>query len=177
MKTSARIAVGGIFSALAVICLCLAVIPSTEMVMPALAGFLMIPIALELGKKWAWVMYAAVSVLALIMAPIWEAKLLFILFFGYYPILKARIEAIRKSVAEWLIKLVLFNVAMVLTYWLLLQFFHLDPEAFVIFGINMPLFVLAFGNAAFYLYDCAMTVLLTSYMNKLHPYFSRMFRK
>lgn len=177
MKMSARVAVGGVFAALAVVCLCLTVIPATEMALPAMAGLCMVPAAIELGRKWAWAMYAAVALLALLLVPVWEAKLLFVFFFGYYPILKGCIESIRKQAVEWLLKLGLFNVSMVLCYWLLLQFFHLDPEAFVIFGINMPLVILAMGNVAFCVYDRAMTILLSTYLKKLHPRFSKLFRK
>ena len=128
------------------------------------------------GNRITWAWYGAVSVLSLLMAPDKEAAAIFV-FLGYYPIVKGNIESIRRPLIEWVIKLAVFNATMVLAYWLLLQFFHLDPEAFVVFGINMPLVILALGNVAFIVYDRAMTILLTSYLKKLHPRFSKLFRK
>lgn len=70
----------------------LTILPISEMGLPALAGAVLIPIILEIGVKWGWMSYACVALLSLLITPSMEAKVLFIAFFGYYPVLKALIE-------------------------------------------------------------------------------------
>lgn len=64
-------------------------IPIGTYALPAIAGVLLIVAVIEIGAKWAWMIYAAVAVLSLLFAADKEAALLFVLFFGYYPVLKS----------------------------------------------------------------------------------------
>ena len=81
MKQSSKVALGGIFSALALVCMMLTVIPALEFSLPALAGVVLIPVVLELGVPWGWLSYVCVGILSLLIAPNMEAKVLFVAFF------------------------------------------------------------------------------------------------
>ncbi|MGI6265334.1 MAG: hypothetical protein ACOYJY_07755, partial [Acutalibacteraceae bacterium] len=89
-------------------------------------------------------------------------KWLFILFFGYYPLIKWPLD-LRPKPVGWLIKLALFNAAVVAAYALMLLVFHLDPGVFELFGVNLPAVLLALGNAVFVLYDFVLSRLIRDY--------------
>ena len=54
----------------------------------SLECFLIVAVIEIGGENGAWMIYAAVAVLSLLFAADKEAALLFVLFFGYYPVLK-----------------------------------------------------------------------------------------
>jgi hypothetical protein len=154
----------------------LTILPISEMGLPALAGAVLIPIILEIGVKWGWMSYACVALLSLLITPSMEAKVLFIAFFGYYPVLKALIERLRKIWLEWIIKLAVFNLTMIGAYWIMLTFLGLPADSFEIFGLDLPFVILAIGNVAFVLYDIALTGAITTYLRVLQPKLARLFR-
>ena len=120
--------------------------------------------------------YACVALLSLLITPSMEAKVLFIAFFGYYPVLKALIERLRKIWLEWIIKLAVFNLTMIGAYWIMLTFLGLPADSFEIFGLDLPFVILAIGNVAFVLYDIALTGAITTYLRVLQPKLARLFR-
>ena len=81
MRNSGKIALGGLISALCLVCMFLTgLIPFATIALPAIAGVLLIVVVIELGKRWALLVYAAVSLLSILLTADMEAKLLFILF-------------------------------------------------------------------------------------------------
>lgn len=175
MKQSAKIALCGILCALSLVCMLLTVLPISQMGLPALAGVVLLPVILEIGVKWGWLSYACVALLSLLITPSVEAKVLFVIFFGYYPVLKALIERLRRLWLEWVIKLAVFNTAMVASYGALVWLFDFPMSEFKIFGFNLPLLLLAIANVAFILYDIALTGVVTTYLRVLHPRVARLF--
>ena len=118
-RTSDRVALGGIVAALCIVIMFLTgVVPALYIVSPMAAGLLMVILAEEVSVGWAWLTYLAVSLLALIVTFDKDAALMFILFFGYYPILRLYIERLRKKPLKWICKLALLNLFLVLDYWL-----------------------------------------------------------
>ena len=77
--------------------------PYLTYAIPALAGLFIMVAFIETDIKWAAVTYIASSVLIFFVAEP-EAKLLYIMFFGYYPIIKALFERVRSRVFEYLFK-------------------------------------------------------------------------
>ena len=176
MKQTGKVALGGILAALSMVCMFLTIFPYATYALPAIAGAVLIPLVVELGVRWGWAVYFVVALLSLFFAPSMEAKVMFIAFFGYYPVFKSMVEkGIRSRVLEWVLKLAVFNVAMVGAYLLLLFVFGMDPDTFVIFGFNLPLVFLAAGNVVFLIYDIALTNVITAYSHILHPRLSRIF--
>ena len=101
-------------------------IPIGTYALPAIAGVLLIVAVIEIGAKWAWMIYAAVAVLSLLFAADKEAALLFVLFFGYYPVLKSFLERISNKVLSWISKFAVFNVAVVACFFLAVNFLQLS---------------------------------------------------
>lgn len=175
MKKSGEIALGGITGALSLLCLLLSFLPASEYVMPMLAGALLLPITAECGKRRGFLVYGSVAVLALFLTPSLESRVLYVAFFGYYPVLKAFLEAKLPRLPEVLVKLALFNAVICASYWLMLRFMGLDPSVFDIGGHRLPLVLLAAGNVMFLMYDRLLTVLVTLYWRRLHAVFARLF--
>ena len=116
-KNSTRIALGGISASLClVVMLTTALLPFATYALPALAGIMLIPLALEFGAKTAWVCYAAVAILSLLIVPDREAALMFIAFFGYYPIIKIKLDSVKNKFCRRFLKLFIFDSAMVIAY-------------------------------------------------------------
>ena len=176
LKQSGKVALGGIMGALSLMIMFLTAFPYMTYALPAIAGAVLIPVVIELGSKWAWMVYACVSFLSLLIAPSLEAKVMFIAFFGYYPIVKALLERQKNRVLEWVLKYLVFNVAVVSAYLLSLRFFGLDADSFVIFGFNVPLVFLLLGNVVFLLYDLALRNVAEVYIRVLRPKLNRMFK-
>lgn len=180
MKRTSRIALGGVFSAVAVLLLLLTIFPFATYALPPLAGAFLIPLVIECGKKWALCAYAAVSLVALLIVPDMEAKTLFIAFFGYYPIVKATLESIKRPVWEWPLKLLIFNAAAVGGY-AALSWIGFPLDDFRIEGIALPLygFLLLFllaGNVIFVIYDIGLTRFLPLYFSRFQPIIRRLFQ-
>ena len=179
MKPTARIALSSLLGALSLVCLLLTVFPLSTYVMPMLASFCLIPVVVECGRRWSTAVYTAMSLLALILVPDPEAKCLYVLFFGCYPIFKSWAEQRTRAVA-WLCKLLSFNGSFVVGY-TLLSLIGFSLEEFRIPGIPLPLgaFLLAYllvGNLVFLMYDAALSKLVPLYRVLLQPVLRRMFR-
>ena len=176
-KQTGRLAFGGVMAALSLVILLLSgVLPTAEIALPALAGFVLIPVVVELGKKAALTVYAAVSLLALLLVPSWEPKLLYLAFFGYYPILKAVLEGRLPRWVEWVCKLAVFNIAAVAAYWVLLRFLGLPADSFTINGTDLKWVFLLVGNGVFLLFDIGLTRSISAYLRGSGTTLRRLFR-
>ena len=166
-KSSTRIALGGMSAALClVVMLTTALMPFATYALPALAGILLIPIALELGCRTAWVTYIAVAILSILIVPDREAALMFISFFGYYPVLKIYIDKFKSKLLRIIIKLLTFNAAMTLSYAAIIYVFglyYLIEE----FAGGWGLALLIVGNIFFPIYEIAVANMYRFYIYRI----------
>ncbi len=169
---SANIAIGGIVSALALVLMFFTgVFPFATYALPALAGLLLTVIVVDFGRRWAWSVYAVIAILSLFVTPDREAAVMFVMFFGYYPILKSVFEQIPSRVTEYVLKFVVFNVAVVTAYLLLIYVLRM-PDILTEFGELGKYGVwitLGLGNVTFLIYDIALTRLIMLYTRWLKP--------
>ncbi len=163
-------------TALSVIIMMLTVIPVLTYTAPAFAGILLMLIVIEMNKKWAFGVYVAVSVLGLLLATDKEASVMYIAFFGYYPILKAVLEAKLPRAAEYILKFLIFNVSMIVSYFVLIKVFGMPMDDMNELGKYGPLILLAMGNVVFLLYDVALTKLVIVYQMKFQKRFRKLFK-
>lgn len=172
MNKTFRIAFGGIVSALCVVLmLCTGLFPFATVALPALAGVMMIPVVVELGVKWAYLVYAAVAVVSVFVTPELSAMLMFVFFFGYYPIVKSSIERIHKSMLEWAMKFLIVNAALIVLYLLARWIFSLNvilPDLRIFGKFTFLVFWFA-ANVAFFIYDIALTRLAAGYIRWFKP--------
>ncbi len=173
MKNTLRITFCGIITALSVSIMLLAYFPYFTYAMPAIAGCFLIFLVFEAGKKYAFVVYAAVCILSFIICEK-ESSLCYILFFGYYPIIKAVIEKIRSTVLEWIVKLGVFNIAFAAILLIGTFVFGLDAGDMGEFGKYTALVLFVCGNIMFLAYDVCISRLVALYVakyrNKIRKY-------
>lgn len=178
LNKSTQIAFCGIAAALSLVFMFFAgIVPVATYGLPALAGLPCIVIVVEMGQRWAWPVYAVVCFLSFLLTADKEAVILYILFFGYYPILKATLERIRQKALSWVLKFVVFNVAMVIGFAVAVFVMGIPKESFLAFGSATPLALLAAGNVVFFLYDYTLTGLVADYCRRFHPMVGRWLSK
>ena len=151
-KTSDRVALGGIVAALCIVIMFLTgVVPALYIVSPMVAGLLMVILVEEVSVSWAWLTYLAVSLLSLIVTFDKDAALMFILFFGYYPILRLKISQIRPKPLMTVCKFLLFNFFLVIDW--LLTVYLLGLPTFEDTGPVMYTVLIIAFNVIFLFYD------------------------
>lgn len=176
MKQSSKTAVCGMVAALSVVIMMLTVIPVMTYSAPAFAGILLMVIVIEINKKWAFGVYVAVGILSLLLAADKEAAVMYVAFFGYYPIIKAILESKLPKILEWISKFLIFNVTMVASYFVLIRVFGLSMDDMNELGKYGPLILLAMGNVVFVVFDIAITRLATLYIYKWQKPFRKLFK-
>lgn len=176
---TAKTALCGMVSALSVALMMFeGLIQVASIAVPAMAGCLLIPVVAEAGLGWALGSYGTTAVLCLLLAPDREAALIYLLFFGYYPVLFAVLGRIRSGAARWAAKLMIFNAAaageaLLATYVLGIPFEDIPflPAPWGIIGLLIA------ANLVFVLYDFTLAGLIREYFRRLHHKLSKYFPK
>ncbi len=175
MKRSKQIALCGMLSALAVVIMLLAYFPYMTYLLPEIAGAVLAVILFEIDGKWATGAYVATALITIMMCEK-ESAVMFVGFFGYYPILKSVLERFSSRVLEYVVKFVLFNAAVVVSYIFIIYIFGIPLEGMEKLGRFALPILFAVANFAFLVYDRALTILYTDYMRRLHPKVERLMR-
>ena len=152
------------------------IIPFLTFALPALAGALLILIVMEIGPKWALCVYAAVSILSLLVVADKEAAMMYAAFFGYYPVIKSFLESKLPRVVEWIVKFLIFNAAMVLAYVIIIFVFGMPLDEMEEFGQYAVPILLGMGNVVFFVYDIALTRVIGAYLHRWRKAFRRLFK-
>ncbi len=136
--------------------------------LPCLAGMLTIAIVIEYNCKWAFGVFAVSSLLSFFLSGDKEAVVMFIAFFGYYPILKNILERKIKSVIlRYIIKFAVFNAAAIASFYVAMLLLSVPASEFTVFGVYVPYLFLIAGNLFFLLYDFAINVYVKFYVQRL----------
>lgn len=169
MRTSQKVSVGGAVAALGLVLMFLtSLVPFGTYAFPAFAGMLLVIIVIEIGYPFALSVFAATALLSFMIVTDKEAALLYTIFFGYYPVIKALIERLKSRVLQYIIKYVLFNAAMIGAFFLAIWVLSVPTESFNVFGVYLPWVFLIAGNAFFLLYDICITRVVSLYLLKWH---------
>lgn len=159
---SYRVALGGIVAALCLITMLMAgVFPVLYIAAPMVAGVLLVILVEEVSTGWALLTYAATSVLSMFVVPDKEATLMFLLFFGYYPLLRPAIRKLPNKLLQFLAKLALFQLFLVADY--LLTVYVLGMPTFDEFAVWVLPLLDAAATVVFLLYDSLLDGLTMFY--------------
>ena len=156
-----RTSVCGLLSAASLALLAVGSFSGTlELSAAAAASLAVVYIRIEFGTVPALSVYACVSLLSLLLLPQKTGALVYALGAGAYPVFKAFAESRFRTVPGWILKLAFFNAALTLviaagTYLLSLS---------LGFGLAVLSYIAA--NAAFVVYDVALTMLITLYFRR-----------
>jgi hypothetical protein len=159
---SKEIALSAVLVALTSIILYLnLLIPINTLSILTLASFI-IPIAMIRGSiKSAFLVYIASTIIGFFFLPI-NIVLLYGIFFGVYGIVKCYIEKLNKLYLEIIFKLLFFNAILFILLFLFNTF--LSTEI-----IKLPLWLIyVVSQPAFLIFDYALTLLISFYMQKIH---------
>jgi len=116
-NVSKKIAYGAIINLLTVVSLYLAsILPTNRLFFFGLSSFFLSVIVIEFGVSFAFTTFMASSILGLIIIPNKMILVPYIMFFGYYGIVKFFIEKINNVYIEWIVKLMIFNISVVMVY-------------------------------------------------------------
>ena len=124
----------------------------------ALASFIVVVAMLELGSYYPVLLYFATSVLSFLILPSKTVSLMYIMFFGFYPILKKYLERLNRFLS-WIAKFALFNVVFFAYYSIAKNMLFPDLEQ-----VMLPLALLI--NVIFFTLDLALTLFVTAYVRR-----------
>ena len=155
---SRKIALSGVFGSLAAVLMLMGgILPLATYVAPALAGILIVPVAIEFGIKTGYVLYAAIGLLSLFVVPDKEMSLIFVFFrynfFINYTYLSLSYGGI------------FVKICLMVFYCIILFLFPIGAvvEEFESMGIPFTGLLLLMGNVTFVIYDVAVARIIGLY--------------
>lgn len=177
MKTK-DMALGGVLVAItSVILYSTAILPVSTISILTLASAIIPVCIIRSDIRTAVIVYIASSLIAFFLIPI-KIGLLYFLFFGVYGIVKYFIERLRKEKLELILKLIFFNISFAIGFVIIQNILGIN----IVVGLEliiskffttssniiaiMVLWIIA--QPVFLIYDYAMTMIITFYMEKIH---------
>lgn len=176
---SFNIAYCGIMVAFSVMIMLAALIPSMTYVLPAFSGLCIWTVSEQISRKWGFLSFAASAALCFVLIPEIEADLYYAFFFGYYPLVKELIEKMHLKVIAFFSKLILFNVTVVIAFWILSHIMNLEQilEGLESFGDAAVYVLWGMANVTFLLYDFALGHIFYAFRKWIKPKFNKKLRK
>lgn len=157
-KQALRTALGGVLAAGSLAVLWLAcVAPSGRLGLTAAAGLFPLAATLYAGRTAGYLCWAAGSVLGLIMLPDKGIAVSFLAFLGIYPVVKGRIESLRRLWVEWGLKLSYFNMTITLLWAVFQALFLPEGPSWL---VDDALMFYAAGDLVFVCYDIGLSRLI-----------------
>ncbi|WP_069650056.1 hypothetical protein [Caloranaerobacter ferrireducens] len=160
---SKKVALGGIVVLLSVLCLYLAsILPTNKIFFFCLSTVFIAVIIIEFKTYFSLITYGAVSILGFIVIPNKLIMIPYVIYFGYYGIIKYYIEKINNILVEWVIKIVLFNLFVYVTYIITVNLFVSNLY------IKLPIWlILLLLQVLFIIYDICYSLAINYYKYKL----------
>lgn len=172
-KKTRNLTVAALLAALGVVLLGVgALVEVLDLSMAAIASLLVVFAVIELGGMYPYLIYGVTSLLSLLLLPAKTPALIYALFAGYYPIVKAALEKRLPRGLSLLVKLLVFGAVLAVSAFLALHVFLPEGDAVGIWQY----WLLLLAIPVFLLYDFALTRLITFYFLRLWERF-RFLRK
>lgn len=167
-----RISLGGMLTAVGVTIMMLgSVIPFAVFVSPLTAAVCVLYFCVEYDRKTALIIYTAMSLLSILVAPDKELACVFIFITGYYPVVKTLCEKLKSKLIELIIKLAVFNAAVFAMYYVITKIFIIASvkDEFQEFTAALAAAAVLLANLSFLMYDILLTRLVILYVKKIRP--------
>ena len=166
-KTTRRLVVSALLSALGVVLLMLgSLVQVLDLSMAAIVSLFVVFAVIEIRGPYPWLIYIVTSVLSLLLLPIKTPALVYAAFAGYYPIFKSVLERRLRAPVAWVLKIVLFGIALAVAVVVAAKVLLMDLTWVLanwwIFALAVPVFVL---------YDVGLTRLICAYFDRLQDRF------
>lgn len=163
MGKSSRVAKGGMLAGLAFVIMWAAnLFPTLSYTLAAAASLCVMVSVIEMGRKYALVVYVASAILtALLAQSVPDTAVMYIAIFGHYPIVKSWLEnRMMPRKVEMVAKYVAFDLSLAVACLILFFVLRIPVEG----GLWMALALIAFANVGFYVYDRLLSILATQYV-------------
>lgn len=158
---SKHIAESGILIALTIVVLYAAsILPVSKLtVLTIVSCFIPLSI-IRTSIKNTILVYVSSSILSLFLIPL-NTALAYVLFFGIYGIIKLYIEKIRNLPLEICLKLVIFNILLVVIYFV--------TQNILVFSASLPIWIIIIGaQIVFLVYDYALSIIINYFYDRFH---------
>ena len=176
-----KLTLSAVLAAMGVVLLMIgALVEVLNLSMAAMASFFCIFAVIELRKVYPWLIYATTATLSIILMPFSLGGWCYLLFFGFYPIIKEKIEKLGRT-ASWIVKIGAFNLLVTIFICIFRLLFLNDYNivieelSLMLGGTNsfalMAVCVYAVMNIIFVLYDIALTRLIILYLVRIRGKF------
>ncbi len=166
MNSTKRIALCGLLAAMQTVILYFSSIFSViDLTLAACTVFLTMFTVIEIGGKYPWLIYGVVSVLSLLLLPQKFSAVVYVCFFGWYPIAKAFFERLN-TVLSWIAKIASFNACYLLIFEICSRVLMIEDTG-ILDGKTYYIVMIILGNAAFLALDFMMRLAVTLYKLKL----------
>ena len=163
MSGAKKTAFAGVFTALCFVFLFIGSIVGTlDLSSAALAGFAIMIALIELGKGYAFGVYAAASVLSAFLLPDKAPAVYFILFSGYYPVVKVFLNRITPKWLSYAARFAVFNTAAAACGFVFVKLLSAEIEASAVTAL-----LLVAANVVFAVYDLALERASVFYAERL----------
>lgn len=161
MNKTHNLALGGLFTALGVIFIYLSnIVPTSKIYLLGIASCIIPLSIITTSIKNSFLIYLSTSILSLLLLGIKGGVIVYITFFGCYGFIKLFVERIRNTPIELLLKLLFFNVDLVLIFIFYRVFFA------NLLNIKLPIYAaIIMFQLIFLIYDYALTVFI-AYINR-----------
>ena len=163
-----KLSFASVLTALTIVCLYgSTILPTGRIALLALTSLCVLVTQAECGTKFSLIQYTASAFIGLLLVPTKFQILIFILFIGYYPIVKSHIERLNSLLFEWIVKILYFNAMLIVLYfavkYFLLQYVSFGPIFDYVFS-HLVIFVLIL-EVVFVLYDYLLSLMASYYVN------------
>ena len=135
-----------------------ALIEVLDLSLAALAPIFVIYVAIELGGYWPWLVYLVTGITAILLLPQKFGAVIYLLFTGFYPMVKKWGEGKLPRFLALLVKLAVFHVSLVAA-WLLIKLLMI-PFSFTV----AVYWAVAILEVTFLLYDFVLTRFISLYI-------------
>lgn len=165
-----KLTVCAMLAALGVVLLYLgSLVEVLDISMAAIASLTCIIAVIEYGKSAPWAVFGVTAVLSLILLPNKTPAALYAIFFGFYPILKEKIEKLPR-LPSWVIKELVFNVCLA-GMCAAIYYLSTTGQNTLLSSPWMIAATIAAAEVVFVLYDIALTRLISFYIINLRHRF------
>ena len=167
---SREIALCGMLNALAVVLMNLgSLVPLATFCTPLLAMLVLLPVLEEYGARMGWAAWVSVSILSLLLVTDLETALVYV-FFGWYPMVRPKVAAIRSKVLRFGVKFLICNGLIFTLYGLVLRLMGLTADLLDSTRL-MNALLLILGNLVFFLTDLVLQRMTLVWTVKLRKRF------
>ena len=162
-RKTRKITLAALFSAFSVVILYIASVwPTGQLGLVAVSSVFVAAAVVEGGVTSGVSVFAVSSALGMLIVPNRVPPVLFIIFFGYYPVVKCIIERVRNVIMQWFLKLAIFNAALLVIWYFLSELFMSYTES-----IPGTWLVYLLGSVVFVVYDYGFSKVIWLYITRV----------